>query len=67
MSFDLRVQHFDPKTKKIVKENHYIMKVSQERGTIFIRDGIEYYPNGEPVHPVVPEIKTEKIEEKKKK
>lgn len=66
MSFDLRVQHFDPKTKKIVKENHYVMKVSQERGTIFIRDGIEYYPNGEPVIKPVPEVETIKEEKKKK-
>lgn len=67
MAFDLRVQRFDPKTKRIVEENHYVMKVSQERGTIFIRDGIEYYPNGDRVQKeVAPEVPHVEVEKKKK-
>lgn len=46
MSFDLKVHHRDSKTGKISKETPYTMVVSQERGTMFKRNGVEYHPDG---------------------
>jgi len=45
MSFDLKTDHKDPKTGKTVQQNHYIMHISQQHGTIFERDGAFFWPD----------------------
>lgn len=47
--FDLRTDIRDPKTGAIIKRQPYRMEVSRERGSIFIRNNVEYYANGDRV------------------
>lgn len=54
-SFDLQVHKRDSKTGKIIRTNDYICKISKEHGTVYVRNGIEYHTNGEPVH--APQVK----------
>lgn len=46
-TFDLRTHIRDPKTGATVKLQPYRLHISRERGTVFERFGIFYYPNGE--------------------
>lgn len=48
--FDTMVHHRDPKTGQISKKTPYTLRVvnGQQR---FIRDGVEFYPNGKQVNP----------------
>ncbi len=50
--FDIKVHHRDPKHGGITKITPYTLKIidGQQR---FLRNGIEYYPNGEPVNPAL--------------
>lgn len=50
MSFSLKVHHKHPKSGKLVKITPYQMVVSANGGTRYIRDGVEYHPNGDPVN-----------------
>ena len=44
--FDLKVHHREAKTGRVKKVTPYQMKVSKEFGTVFIRGGVEYHPDG---------------------
>lgn len=61
--FDTRVEIRDPKTGDVIRRQPYrlIIRNGEQR---FIRDGIEYYPNGDPVDPALYLVKQEKANEK---
>lgn len=53
-AFDLRTHIKDPKTGFVTKTQPYRLHVNREKGTMYERAGVFYYPNGELVNPPKP-------------
>lgn len=45
MGFDNKVHIRDPKTGRIVRENHYVLHITKS-GNYYERDGVQYYEDG---------------------
>lgn len=45
--FDLRTHVRDPITARVVKHQPYQLRISKKWGSVYIRDGVAYCPNGE--------------------
>lgn len=49
--FDLKVHHFDTKSRRLVKETPYIRHSHAQKGVMYERSGEFFYENGEKVPP----------------
>lgn len=54
--FDTRVQHRDGKSGKVIKHTPYVLRISKEHGEVYIRNGIEYAPNGTIIRDTNPKV-----------
>lgn len=49
--FDLKVHHFDHKSRRLVKVTPYVRHSHATKGVIYERDGAFFYENGDKVPP----------------
>jgi hypothetical protein len=64
--FDLRSVIRDPRTGKVIKEQHYTTHISEAYGTVMVRDGKFFAPNGQEI-PDPKAVKVEQVEVKAEK